>query len=53
MLIGVPGTVLEITADGKAQVLLAGAARQADTTFIHAPGPGEHQAVGAGGSTTA
>jgi len=92
MCIGVPGRVLEITADGKAQVLLAGIARAVDTTFltgedaprvgeyvlvhvgyamgkmsadealetermldqfIHASGPGEQQAVGAGGSTTA
>lgn len=84
--------VLEITADGKAQVLLAGVAREVDTTFltgedapgvgeyvlvhvgyamgkmsadeafetermlyefIQASGPGEQQAVGAGGSTTA
>jgi hydrogenase expression/formation protein HypC len=92
MCIGVPGRVLEITADGKAQVLLAGIAREVDTTFltgeeaprvgeyvlvhvgyamgkmsaeealetermldefIHASGPAEQQAVGAGGATTA
>jgi hydrogenase assembly chaperone HypC/HupF len=84
--------VLEIAADGKAQVLLAGVAREVDTTFltgedaprvgeyvlvhvayargkmsaeealetermldefIRASGPGEGQAVGVGGSTTA
>jgi hydrogenase expression/formation protein HypC len=34
MCIGVPGRVLEITVDGKAQVLLAGIAREVDIAFL-------------------
>ena len=51
MCIGVPGRVLEIEAQGKAQVLLAGIAREVDTTFLtgeDAPRVGEYVLVHVG-----